>query len=174
MQIIDVHTHFLPPAYLSALEAHGRLTEDGFPTPAWDESAHVAMMDEAGIELGIVSISSPHPWFGDGAEAAALARRCNTAAAELEARHPGRFRFAASLPLPAPELSLEELDYACGTLGAAAVKLPTNANGVYPGDPMLEPLFAELDRRRAVVILHPHQASRRTRRLLYREAATPV
>ena len=155
MQILDFHAHLLPPAYVSALEKHGRLLEDGFPTPDWDAAAHVAMMDRAGIETSLISVSSPHPWFGDGAGAAELSRRCNEEAAELEAKYPGRFRSAALLPVPDVERALAEAAYAFDVLGAAAVKLPTNAGGIYPGDPRLEPLFAELDRRRAIVIFHP-------------------
>ena len=155
MKLLDMHAHFLPQAYVAALERHGRLLEDGFPTPAWDAAAHLEMMDRAGICCSLLTISSPHPWFGDRAEAADLARQCNEAAAELQGRYPGRFAFAASLPVPDMDAALIELRYALDTLGAAAVKLPTNAAGSYPGNGDWEPLFAALDRRQAVVILHP-------------------
>ena len=155
MDAIDLHAHFLTSEYVAALARHGALERDGFPLPSWDADEHLRFMDEAGIATAMLSLSSPHPWFGDASEATELARSLNEGAAEVKAAHPGRFLFAASLPLPDVGRSLEEIGYACDVLGADAVKLPSNAAGVYPGNPRLEPVLDELDRREAVVLLHP-------------------
>ena len=50
---------------------------------------------------------------------------------------------------------MAELGYAFDTLGADGVIVETNAHGVYLGDQRLEPVFAELARRRATVLVHP-------------------
>ena len=155
METIDLHAHFLTDEYVAALARHGALDRDGFPLPSWNADEHLRFMDEAGIATSVLSLSSPHPWFGDADEAAELARGLNEYAAEVRAAHPGRFLFAASLPLPDVDRSLEEIDYAFDVLGADAVKLPSNAAGVYPGNPRLEPVLDELNRREAVVLLHP-------------------
>ena len=54
--------------------------------------------------------------------------------------------------------SIEEMNYAYDHLGAIGVKLPTNANGVYLGDPLLDPLMEEMNRRKALCIIHPCRA----------------
>jgi len=61
----------------------------------------------------------------------------------------------ASLPLPDIDGALAEIDYAFDTLGADGIILETNFHGIYLGDPRLEPVFTELDRRAAVVFVHP-------------------
>ncbi|MEU9324426.1 amidohydrolase family protein [Streptomyces canus] len=75
--------------------------------------------------------------------------------AELTRDHPGRFGNFVSLPLPDVDASLEEIAFAYDELEADGVALLTHTHGVYLGDQRLEPVFAELDRRRAVVFLHP-------------------
>lgn len=154
---IDVHAHALPAAYLTSLDQLGISTqaEDGFPQPAWDEASHLAFMDQAGIGLSLLSISSPHPHRGDDALAARQAQAINDELADICARHPGRLAFAAYLPVPAVEASVAEAERALDRLGAIAVKLPSNANGTYLGDARLAPLYDELDRRGAVILIHP-------------------
>lgn len=154
---IDLHAHALPVSYLAALGEMGISTEreDGFPQPAWSAADHLAFMDAAGIGLSVLSISSPHLHRGDDALAMRQARTINDELAATCAEHPGRLAFAAYLPLPAVGESVAEAIRALDELGAVAVKVPSNAHGVYLGDKRLEPLWAELDRRQAVVLIHP-------------------
>ncbi|MFH8496757.1 amidohydrolase family protein [Streptomyces coeruleorubidus] len=79
----------------------------------------------------------------------------NEYTAELTREHPGRFGNFVSLPLPDVDGALEEIRFAFDTLRADGVTLLTHTHGVYLGEERLEPVFAELDRRRAVVFLHP-------------------
>ena len=130
---------------------------EGFPLPKWSAETQLKWMDEAGVETAVLTLAAPHPLFGDRTENAAQVRKLNETAAKLKAEHPGRFLFCAALPLPDVDAALAELDYAFDTLHADGVKLATNARGQYLGDPVLDPLFAALDRRKAVVILHPHR-----------------
>jgi predicted TIM-barrel fold metal-dependent hydrolase len=112
-------------------------------------------MDRNGIETAMLSMSSPGVHFGDDKAARLLARRVNEYTAELIRDHPGRFGNLVSLPLPDVDASLEEIAFAYDELDADGVALLTHTHGVYLGDPRLERVFAELDRRRAVVFLHP-------------------
>jgi predicted TIM-barrel fold metal-dependent hydrolase len=57
--------------------------------------------------------------------------------------------------LPDVEASLTELAYAYDTLGMDGVGLLSNYHGLYLGDPKLDAIFAELNRRKAVVLVHP-------------------
>jgi predicted TIM-barrel fold metal-dependent hydrolase len=151
---IDVHAHYLPPGYREALIAHGQSQPDGFPVlPTWSPEAHLAMLDQLGIQTAILSVTSPGVDFG--ADAVALARDVNEAGAAAVRAHPGRFGLFASLPLPDADSSLAELRYALDTLHADGVALLTNYQGIYLGDARFEPVLAELNRRLAVAFVHP-------------------
>lgn len=168
---IDVHCHMISNAYLEAVKAHGMEMDEGFPIPGWDADAHLQFMDEAGIRTSVLTMPAPQPYFGDGAESAAICRKYNEEAAALKALHPGRFLFCAALPLPDVERTLEEAKYALEVLGADGVKLASNSYGQYLGDPELEPLMAYLNSRKAVIITHPHKPSAANDKLI---AAVPL
>ena len=61
---IDVHSHVVTDEYLQYLADNDALMEDGYPLPSWDERAHIAFMNSAGIERSVLTLSSPQPWFG--------------------------------------------------------------------------------------------------------------
>ena len=84
-----------------------------------------------------------------------LARRCNEYAADLIRAYPTRFGAFAILPLPDVDFALRELEYALDTLRLDGVILLSNSDGRYPGDELFDELFDELQRRKAVVFLHP-------------------
>jgi predicted TIM-barrel fold metal-dependent hydrolase len=92
----------------------------------------------------------------DSAKARALARRSNEFSAELVHSRRDRFGGFACLPLPDVDASLEELSYALDVLGLDGFVLFTNSIGVYLGDPVLKPVFEELERRKTVVYVHPN------------------
>jgi len=116
----------------------------------------MTFLDDAGIDVAIVSLSTPRVHTGDDAKARVLARRCNEFSAALVRSRPDRFGGFACLPLPDVDASLEELSYAVDVLGLDGFVLFTNSNGVYLGDPVLEPVFEELERRKTVVYVHPN------------------
>ncbi|HEY7626766.1 MAG TPA: amidohydrolase family protein [Ilumatobacteraceae bacterium] len=159
MRLIDVHAHFLPDRYRDALAAAGIDRPDGFPrVPTWSAEEHLAVMDRMGIDAAVLSVSSPGVRFGTGgsaADAVALARHVNDVAAATVAEHPGRFGAFASLPIPDLDESLAEIERSLDGLRLDGVNLLTNVDGVYLGDASLEPIMAELDRRQAVVFIHP-------------------
>lgn len=153
---IDVHAHFLPDDYRRAAEAAGHVHPDGMPSlPDWDAGKAIAMMDALAIRTAMLSISSPGVHFGDDKAAGELARSVNRQGAALVKDHPGRFGLFAALPLPDAEGALREAAFALDELGADGVAVETNHRGVYMGDPAFDPLMAELDRRSAVMFMHP-------------------
>jgi predicted TIM-barrel fold metal-dependent hydrolase len=152
---IDVHHHIVPPEYVSALAGIG-VTEVGTrPFPAWDPESTLEVMDRYGIRTAVASISAPGVYFGDEAFARGLSRRCNEFCAGLIGDYPGRFGAFAVLPLPDVDAALEEVEYALDVLHLDGVALLTSVDGRYPGDPLFDDLYDELDRREAVVFLHP-------------------
>jgi predicted TIM-barrel fold metal-dependent hydrolase len=112
-------------------------------------------LDEQGISTAILSVSAPGVHFGDDEAAAKLARQVNHFAAAITEERPTRFGFFASPPVPNVSLSLEELGHALDDLGAQDVVLESNFDGHYLAEERFEPLLAELDKREAVVFVHP-------------------
>ena len=153
---IDIHHHILPPEYISSLAAIGVKTVDGVTFPKWDIESSLAFMERQGITAAITSISAPGIYFGDSDFRQDLARRCNEFSAHLVNKYPQRFGAFASLPLPDVENSIIELEYALDNLNLDGIVLLTNINGKYIGDPLFSDLFSELNRRKAVVFIHPN------------------
>jgi 6-methylsalicylate decarboxylase len=153
---IDVHSHIAPPEWIRRLTPEGIILP---PLANWSVAAYLEELDRAGIARAITSITSPGLWFDDRATARGLARACNDYAAQLRSDHPGRFGIFAVLPLPDVESSLNELEYAFDTLKADGVMLFTSYGDKWLGDPAFDPVFAELDRRGAIVYTHPIAAN---------------
>lgn len=153
---IDVHAHFLPEVYARALDKAGMKTVDGgMPVPTWSEQAALEVMDRQGIATAMISLSSPATHFLAVDERPQLARAVNEAGAALMKAHPGRFGFFATLPLPDVEAALAEMAFAFDVLGVDGVILESNIDGEYLGSARFAPVFDALDRRGAVVFLHP-------------------
>ncbi len=159
---IDFHAHAILPSYVEGLKKLDidAQSEEGFPLPKWTVDAHLKFMDEAGIDFTVLSMPTPHIYNSAVGEKAAceVARKINNELYELCRIYPDRFGFVAVLPLPGVEGSVEEIRYTMSTLGALGVKVASNSDGVYLGDERLDPVFKELNARRALVIMHPSPA----------------
>ena len=152
---VDIHHHVLPDFFWRATN-EGDSPVGGIAPPKWSPAAALSFLDEAGIDVAVTSISTPGVHLGDDGAARTLARRCNEFSANLIRDNPRRFAGFACLPLPDVDGALAELAYALDTLELDGVVLFSNARGVYLGDRSLSPLFEELQRRRAVVFVHPN------------------
>jgi len=153
---IDVHHHILPTEYISALSSIKINTSAKVQFPKWDIDNSLAFMQRKSIAAAILSISAPGVHFGDKEFAQKLARECNEFTAGIISEYPDRFGAFAVLPLPNLEVALFELEYAMDTLKLDGVGLLSNYNGMYLGDSKLDPLFSELNRRKAVIFVHPN------------------
>jgi len=152
---IDTHHHMLPEFFWRETgNAHAPV--GGFAPPQWSKEASISFMDDAGIDVAMLSISTPGVHVGDDARARTLARRCNEFSAKLVQSRPDRFGSFAALPLPDVDGALEELRYALDVLKLDGVLLFSNVQGIYLGDPRLEPILTELERRAATVFVHPN------------------
>lgn len=158
-KLIDVHHHHYSPEWMAA--ANAWQAKHGLPpiSPAfWTPEKTLADMDANGTTTAILSCSSPHGvWFdADPKAIPAIARGCNDYAAKLMRDHPGRFGLFAALPMPDVDASLKEAAYAFDTLHADGIGLPTSFGDRWPGEAAFEPLWAELNRRKAMVVFHPY------------------
>jgi predicted TIM-barrel fold metal-dependent hydrolase len=157
---IDVHHHIMPPTYKTkARDEIVATTGQPFASflADWTPQSAIEQMDKHGIATAIGSISTPGVWFGKDkdAEARVLARESNDYMAQLTRDYPGRFGFFAAIPLPDRDGSLKEIQYAYDTLKADGIGILTSYHDRWPGDPAFDAVFAELNRRKAVVLVHP-------------------
>jgi 6-methylsalicylate decarboxylase len=157
--LIDTHHHFYPPEYqklwLDYEDAH---KIPHFPGQvAWSKAKAIEDMDKAGIRTGVLSIAStPGVWFDLGPEKAnQMARACNEFGAGMIRDNRGRFGLFATLSMLDIEKTLSEIEYAFDTLKADGVGLQSNYGDKWLGNAVYKPVFDELNRRKAVVYVHP-------------------
>jgi 6-methylsalicylate decarboxylase len=153
--LIDTHQHAIPEHYRKALAGIGVMGSGENPWPAWSLAAQLELMDEVGIAAVVQSVQSPGVYFGDVDFAVHLAREVNEGQAEMVAERPHRFGAFAILPLPDVSAAVREAVYALDTLELDGICLLTHAGPRHLGQPEEDELYAELDRRNAVVFLHP-------------------
>jgi predicted TIM-barrel fold metal-dependent hydrolase len=147
---IDVHHHFFPPDYVTAITALG-----AGASPAWTPARSLEDMDRSGIATAILSLSPPAAAVSDTAQSRSIAHDANEYGSKMVADYPGRFRLFAALPLPNIDASLREIEHSLDTLHACGIGLMTSYGDRWLGDAMFRPVWEELNRRKAVVYTHP-------------------
>jgi len=156
---IDVHHHIIPKEYVDTLAKKGVGEALGMTFPHWEAEETVAFMDANNISTAMVSISAPGVFFNKIPDAVPfardLAKLVNESAAQLIQSYPNRFGSFATLPLPSVENSLREIEHALDDLKLDGVVLLSNYDGYYLGDPRFDEVLFELNRRNAVVFIHP-------------------
>ena len=153
---IDVHHHIVPPVWLDALKA---AKQSNPIIEGWTPAKSLEDMDKAGITTAMVSPTTPQVGFLPAPEAARVARASNEWARKLATDHPGRFGVFAMLPMPYVDESLKEIAYAFDTLKVDGIGMMTNYGDKWLGYDEFAPVFAELNRRKAVVYTHPTGAN---------------
>lgn len=164
---IDVHHHFTPPAYLQFLKAHnqgggvqaGRGGGLSAAYKGWTLAEDLEDMDKSGTAVALLSITTPGFLFGEKEEVRKVSRECNEFAAKLASDHRGRFGSFATIPLADTEGALHEMEYALEKLKADGIGLYSSYGDFWLGDSRLAPIYEELNRRRAVVYVHPIEAN---------------
>lgn len=169
----DVHTHHYPRAYFSLIERSGgdfafatdpsgqtiiRYRGSRFfgVTPAMtDPALRLTDMTRAGIDVAVLSLSTPNVFFAEGSAQTPVARMVNDAYAELIKAHADRFKGFASIPMDDPDAAVRELHRAIDDLKLNGVILLSNIRGRALTDPAYRPFFAEADRMKLCILLHP-------------------
>ena len=169
---IDIHAHQVDRRHLEELQGLLRLaperTSDGKTllrhhgyTLAWsrpdmfDVSHRLREMDRKGIDMRVLSLSTPnvYPWSGEAQ--IRITRHVNDELARLCRAHPDRFVGLASLPLSDVEASLAEIDRATGELGMKGVIIGSNTGGAPLNHAQFEPLWAKINEKKLPVFEHP-------------------
>jgi 6-methylsalicylate decarboxylase len=156
---IDVHAHYWTEDYLDLLTDLGKADADaarGIGAGGGGElAARLRLMERAGVDMQVLSACPQLPYAEDGKKAAGAARFVNDQYAELVEGHRERFRAFAALPMPHVDESIGEMGRALDLLRMAGVAMNTTVLGRALVEPDYESIFAELDRRGAVLYLHP-------------------
>jgi 6-methylsalicylate decarboxylase len=147
---IDVHHHFAPAFHRAALG-----DKRGNSWPKWSPQMSLEDMDKSGIQTAMLSIIQPGTWFGNVEESRSLTRKLNDYGASMVRDYPGRYGLFACIAPPDVEGSLKEIEYGFDTLKADGIALLTSYGTSYLGDPAFAPVYAELNRRKALVYVHP-------------------
>jgi predicted TIM-barrel fold metal-dependent hydrolase len=160
-RLVDTHHHYYPREIIEAWQGYMSRKNEGRLQPNvanWAPAASLEEMDKSGVATSILSLASiPGVWFGLDAEGMRrMSRLCNEFAAKMVQDHPGRYGLFASLPMPDVDGSLAEIGYAFDSLKADGINLSTSFGDRWPGDPNYNPVFEELNRRKAVVFFHPY------------------
>lgn len=153
---IDVHAHIVPPFLTDAAKAAGFGASISAGFPVWSAELALAFMDEHGVATTLNSVSQPGVHFGDGKQAAKLARQCNEFMADLAVRYPKRFGSFGVLPLPDVDAAIAEIAYALDTLKLDGIGLLASYGTSFLGDKPYDPVLRELNGRKATVFLHPN------------------
>ena len=141
---IDVHHHVVPPEF----------ADDSMPIKLPDTDEQLRSMDSWHIRAAITSLT-PRVLLKNLYRLREVARACNEFQARRVNEHRERFGSFALLPLPDVDGALEEISYALDVLRLDGIGLFSSVGDRYLGDPRFDPIFDELDRRRAVVFIHP-------------------
>jgi aminocarboxymuconate-semialdehyde decarboxylase len=170
---LDLHTHYYPPGYFEAIRdaggdfsfgtdpagrtiiRHRGARFFGITPPMTDPGKRIEDMDRVGIDVEVVSLSTPNVFFAEAGRQPEIARMVNDGYAELLARYPKRFLAFASIPMDSPDAALSELHRCLDELRFQGVILLSNIRGRALTDPAYRPFFEEANRVGLCVFLHP-------------------
>jgi aminocarboxymuconate-semialdehyde decarboxylase len=170
---LDLHTHYYPQVYFDKIrELPSEFAFDKSPSgqtiikyrgarffgvtpPMTDVARRLDDMDRVGIDVQVVSLSTPNVFFTDAPHQVEIARMVNDAYAELIAQHPARFKALASIPMDAPDGAVAELHRTIDELKLNGVILLSNIGGKPLTSPEYRPFFAEANRMKLCILLHP-------------------
>jgi 6-methylsalicylate decarboxylase len=162
--ICDVHAHYTPknfsefmgdrfasPTHLAVKRG---LARHPFSDTQEDIEARFRLMEDAGVGRQVLSPNHP-PYLPDEAECVTAVKMLNDAYAEFARRYPDRISSYVMLPLPHIDASLKEMERGFDELGCVGVNMNIVCLGRSIAETEFEPLYAEMNRRGAVLFVHP-------------------
>ena len=167
MRVVALEEHIAFPELASRIDP-ALVVKRGYPPPdapsarpAIEEALvefgdkRLRAMDEAGIDLQVLSLSGPGAELLPGPDAVALARETNDRLAQVVAGRPDRFAAFAHLPLSAPEAAADELERTVKKLGFLGTMVNGTTDGLFLDDPRFEPVLARAEALGVPIYVHP-------------------
>ena len=170
MACIDVHTHMMNSAWVESIgknKNYGSITVSGKPMIALagrpympiepemlDYQRRIDDMDAAGVDLAIISLTTPSVYWANASEATRLSQIVNKEMADQQRAFPDRIRFLATLPWQYPDEAKRQLSNAV-ELGAVGVFVGSNIEGTALTHDSFAPIWSEINRQSLPVLLHP-------------------
>ena len=169
---VDCQSHVFPKAYAELLcenttrvrtirknggylVSYGDTQQFLLTLEPYDPAAKLRDMDAAGIDVTVLTVNIPGPELLTPELGVQGARICNDYLAELCARYPGRFVGLATLPLQDVPAAMAEYRRAIHGLGLRGIFLFSHVAGTPLDAAEFEPLYAEAERDRVPLVLHP-------------------
>lgn len=178
VRAVDIHSHYYPEAYLNLFNEDGkrfnaeyRMTDQGFfyktplspnavgplATKFIDLKQRIADMDQQGVAVQAMSLTTPMVYWSDAELDHKLATAWNDAASAAHQSYPARLFGFCTLPMLYSDRAIEELNRASKLPGIRGVYVGTNVNGKDLSDPLFEPIWTRIEELDLPVLLHPVQ-----------------
>jgi hypothetical protein len=155
MRTIALEEHYATMGFLSGPGSWLK-ARPGIVEPISDlGDGRIVAMDDAGIDLAVLSLAAPGVEQLDGPAATRLARACNDELAAAVGRYPDRLAGFATLPISAPEAAAEELERAVREHGFPGAVINGHCQGVYLDDASFEPVLDRAATLKVPIYLHP-------------------
>jgi len=170
---LDLHTHYYPEQFFQMIRdtpsefsfakdptgrtiiTHRGARFFGVTPPMTNPEQRIEDMDSVGIDVEVISLSTPNIFFADADRQPDVARTLNDRYAELIAKYPTRFKGFASIPMDSPDAAIAELHRAIHELKLNGVVLLSNIRGRALTSPVYRPFFEEANRMNLCIFLHP-------------------
>jgi predicted TIM-barrel fold metal-dependent hydrolase len=163
MRTITLEEHFASPSFLNGPGAHLRSPGSGALASNIGEllcdvgEGRVALMNAAGIDFQVLSITAPGVEQLEEAEAIVVARQANDYLTAAIREHPDRFAGFATLPTPAPMVAADELERLVREEGFKGAVINGHSRGRYLDDPFFWPILERAEALGVPIYLHPTQ-----------------
>ncbi len=163
IKAIALEEHFATPSFFEGpgkwLRGRGSGTP-GRSTRQIDQlldvgDGRIAAMNEAGVDMQVLSLNSPGVEQLDAGEAIRIARDANDYLSEAVRCHPRRFAGFAALPMPSPADAADELERAVRKLGLSGAAINGHVAGCYLDDRTFWPVLERAEALGVPLYIHP-------------------
>jgi aminocarboxymuconate-semialdehyde decarboxylase len=172
MRVVDVHNHYYPPEYITALKSKKSrvkvtMGKDGNPHIHYPGDYNVAVpghrdiayrqsvLEKEGVDTQVITLTTPGTHVETPAFAVKMAQLVNDSFAKVISERSPRFSALATLPLNNPKASVKELKRAMEQLKLPGAMLFSNVNGVALADKRFWPIYEYANAKGAVLHIHP-------------------